>query len=547
MTINISFKVNEDKSFALVKSSTPTVAGIAKAMEKIFEFKKIFDQKTNRGTNPSWDEFSAKITAGNDATNFHLQLTSKDNEFIYNLKTITPKTAETLVSPEELKKLRSPPAPLPSPQSAPISAVTDSKPPIQLVPPAAAPTQTAAADKTAKTTNPKPAIQVVSPVAPQIQTAAADKTAKTTTGGIWSLLFGKPPSVSGDKNSSKTTDFLDKTIAPVQRPGLRGIGNTGNTCFMNATIQMIFNDPHLTQALAKTYAYYITHYEGAAKKWNIAIEDYTKQIAKMNAEPTMLSSSPKHAEYQNRLAEAKTEYEKCTKRVDAYKAFIAAEEIYRTNGDQTIDLEPLRYLLASADSQGSKKGQQGDAEEFFNVLFAEVNLKNYPIGFQDRFVRTYDCEYNAPPILPTEEISKIPVPTLQVELMNGKNGQQLINAIFELKKNDNLNVFIKVGKFDYSLNTEQRFLQGTPERLMIQLKRFVKNEKLTQDVEMPEQLMIQGIAYNLKTIVQHASGHYVNYVRKSDGWYYISDSSVTKAADITPGRKQGYLYFYEKA
>jgi hypothetical protein len=119
MSITLSFKLIEEKTFVLTSSSTPTLAGTAEAMKKIFETKKVFEQRTSTGAIPNWDEFSAKITVTDHATNFRLQLTSKDNKFVYDLTMMTPKTAESLISSEELKKLRSPlPAQLPPPQSA---------------------------------------------------------------------------------------------------------------------------------------------------------------------------------------------------------------------------------------------------------------------------------------------------------------------------------------------------------------------------------------------------------------------------------------------
>jgi hypothetical protein len=122
MSITLSFQVTNEKIFVLASSTASTVAGVAEVMKKIFEIKKIFDQRTNKGAIPSWAEFSAVITVADHATNFHLRLTSQNNEFIYNLKMMTPKTAETLVSSEELKKLRTPlSAQPPPPQSASVS------------------------------------------------------------------------------------------------------------------------------------------------------------------------------------------------------------------------------------------------------------------------------------------------------------------------------------------------------------------------------------------------------------------------------------------
>ncbi len=614
---NITLVFTSNNDALVLREATPHIASAdrlqtERKMKDIFDKKNVRGIKDDSGRTYDWTAFTARIAdwtvfkemckeitlsdedkkkislilttkSDKDKENFFLILTTKD-KCLTTMFFLLPDTASQLVGAELLKPPLKPilasPSTFPAPQptitraatsetTAQSPAATTTKPAPAPIPPVnsnpSSPPQTSTRIATSEKIAQSPAATTTKPAPAPIHPANSNSIGDYfdfIIRGLLALvemiinLFSSENEENGPLLSSKATSQPLFSSPAQVRPGLRGIPNGANNCFMIATFQMIMNDRELTKALVETYGACVRHYEFQTKIWQTVIEASQDEMSRLDAKQDFLDWLMPSVEYtacKKGLADAQDEYRKCINKTTAYKTFLTAEENYRT-GKGPINLTSLRSLLAGTDIQGSKPGTTGDAEEFFNALFAEVQLNTYQIGFRDRFVRTYTpVNEGVAAIAPRTEIMSTAMPTLQVELpplvapLKNHNGQQLVDAIFAPKKNIDVKVNIEAEDGQrHILQTEQRFFQGAPVRLMVQLKRFTVNGKITDSVEMPDKLTIQGTQYNLKSIVQHLPGHYVAYIKKEDGWFLADDSSMTKADNLTGALNNGYLYFYER-
>ena len=103
-------------------------------------------------------------------------------------------------------------------------------------------------------------------------------------------------------------------------------------------------------------------------------------------------------------------------------------------------------------------------------------------------------------------------------------------------------------------------LEDMPKYLFITIKRFyfLNNQphKNTNSIDMPEELQLFKAQYCLKSFIEHqgsyGGGHYVNYSKKKENdkysWYYFSDTHVSKMNfdQVSNALNRSYVYLYSR-
>ncbi len=309
----------------------------------------------------------------------------------------------------------------------------------------------------------------------------------------------KPPTFGSLLKSIFSPPPQPQVTLPLQQPprasyeGVVPLENFGNDCFMNATFQVIMHDEALREALV--------------------------EIFKQNTSPTQAQ----FLEY-----------------VEAYK-----------NGDSNISTYRLRSFMDPRNQYG-----QQDANEFLLRLTNQLDPKAYPHLFT-LCTTEYQCVRQAPSTdneAPKTYMSQVSeneflIPLQLPRSSNKINGQHLIDTA--LSENDHEGESFKEYDTTYKPTKARLKIEGTPNRLAFQLKRFTGTGKIQNTVDMPECLQINDEYYQLKSIIVHSgttksSGHYYSVINKESGWVKANDSSITPIQDISHERQNGYLYFYEK-
>ena len=310
-------------------------------------------------------------------------------------------------------------------------------------------------------------------------------------------LFGSSPSQELPKTPAtppSTASFLPPSQKEVQfYKGIRPLRNERNDCFLNAVFQIIMQDKKLLSALLNTFKHD--------------------------------SSS-------------------------AAKSFVEAVKCYRED-KSPLSATQLRNFI-------NKWGSQEDASEFMMTIISKLNSAEDPTLFAI-CTTYYEWERQEPPKNPLaprshqtevssmEFLLPIQLP-MAAESTAALNGQQLVNNTLQILPQEGETAMFH--ETLYRPKAAMIQIEDAPQRLVLQLKRFTKTEKIQTPVDMPEILQVHGTTYSLKSILVHTGvkngGHYYSMIQKEGEWIKTNDEQVIPVKDISLERQSGYLYFYEK-
>lgn len=267
---------------------------------------------------------------------------------------------------------------------------------------------------------------------------------------------------------------------PVVTPGVNGIPNIGNSCYMNSTMQMLLASPELIQRI-KTHV---------VSKNLDQFEDRQRILSLLKLFVELIETGNK----------------------DLIKQVATALrlQVFESNFDFDFDKEQI--------------GAQQDAARFADILF---RVLEYSTPYKT--ILTAENDFN-------EKIE--PYTSCAINIQNNMSFQQLIDSELDQHKVDDK------WKEHSSYNKQLRIDGEPPENLVFTLKRFEYDEygnqsKVNDAVEFPEDGIIEmkdafgieeSVRYEVVSTVNHSGsldgGHYISYTKREDQWYYASDSFV---------------------
>jgi ubiquitin C-terminal hydrolase len=290
---------------------------------------------------------------------------------------------------------------------------------------------------------------------------------------------------------------------------LCGFNNMGNTCYMNAALQIITNSTVLTKIML-----------------------------------TNNFVSPK---------------------LNIYKNFLQSYK----NGQPFGPIE-VKHMVGQKDSKFMDNSQH-DSHEFlihlmeiledeFKKEYNEDQLTIFNIPLNEFMSRIFDT--NVSSIIyceETDEKSKTKVGEKILSLPIPKNDKKKVSL------NDCLDYYTQIEKLSGDAQWKsvkenklvdaykRLYLKSLPKYLLIQLKRFSFfsfSNKNDIDVSIPINLDIRNNSYQLRGIIYHMGsangGHYVAIIYHNDEWYLCDDSNISKISDINKYLDKGYTYLYVK-
>lgn len=336
------------------------------------------------------------------------------------------------------------------------------------------------------------------------------------------------------------------------------------------------------------------------RTWKLPVKEYPTLGAKEK-----VAVDAKELKQDGLIAQAVARKDELKHKIAALRAFCKAVEAYRLAERDHIRtvpqfeergalgwltahrhlLEPLRHIMSVYSPY-----KQEDANEFFQQLLnwvdgskypglffnkgVEIEWKRYePTSEDDRSIRERQFgakrrDHDENPTRPDKQLNVLPanattqkidgyacVLTIDHPLSEGALGQTLIDDTLTMKAHpEQADPYCFYDGWMVQ-KAARTVIEGNPGRVIIHLKRFEYVDdtcrKIDCTVQMPDEVMVNGKAYTLQSIVEHLGsygyGHYTACVKKPDGrWWYASDSYVDLAspAQLKSAHEKGYLYFY---
>lgn len=289
--------------------------------------------------------------------------------------------------------------------------------------------------------------------------------------------------------------------------------NFGNTCYINAIIQVFWNTPEIRNFFL---AYKIPT--------NNASSSIVAHIALLF----------KAIYSQENIADERMLHDFCNK-IKAFGSF----------GMQQQDVHELYVKLIAAMREIDAFNTINDATDKATIPFCDFLIKT-------RTSSSYEINAELHEDATLEPIFSIGIP---------------VDYTKQLSIKDILDRYFAQDKIEEAQRIQQLFIdkKQLPSYLGIQIKRFDGTSKNLMPLEIPEILNMrpyclestEDIYYSLYAIVVHDglllnNGHYYTYIKNQDGWYCCNDDSITPAS-ITEilfpkqaSEQTPYLVFYKK-
>lgn len=369
-----------------------------------------------------------------------------------------------------------------------------------------------------------------------------------------------PAKIKLDDPAIFDTDFVHLLPdMPMRSSGFVGIVNKGNSCYADATLQMLYRIPFIRKVIGNFDVYY--------ERAKIVVKEKSDNIKSLADK-----SDPDSIKKMSRL---NTELSEIIEAVSVLEGL--NHMFYQLHTSNTPAKFGFKRSMQCMPGKFAKYEQE-DADEYFTKITGCIK-DILPASQHHHFM--LNLVYGGTEFCPNDPLytfdrSEIITPQAKLSL-NLKETRPPVykNGVRVVEPDETLNdLFDKyfaeeiIDGFSLEIGGKGQLVKYTklvnpPEILTLQLNRvvdFKRNIKKTDNVLMPHDLDIgkligdgkSSIKYRLKMIVEHqgssgSSGHYVAHHRESNGKWVTYDDSVTySCSNIDDVMKIGYIYFYER-
>lgn len=274
---------------------------------------------------------------------------------------------------------------------------------------------------------------------------------------------------------------------------VRGFENLGNTCYMNAGLQVLLSSNIINTALML----YIKKSPKALEKFSPILIEYCKIIVDM-------------------IPKEEGQHAYRSYRPSSFKSVVGRENDFFGGSAQRDSHEFLSYIINEFADQ---KRDKGIANIFRKLCF----------GKYKQYLSCAECEevtikyFNfLDVILPIPDTKKVPKPDLESCFKKF--------AEYELLDDKNKWFCPKCKKHVRALRKME--IHEVPDLAIFTFNRFTGTEKNNTPIEIFKAIKLEEKKLKLIGILNHhgstGGGHYVSHVLRGSDWYKANDSSITK-------------------
>lgn len=278
---------------------------------------------------------------------------------------------------------------------------------------------------------------------------------------------------------------------------VNGINNIGNTCYMNAALQLIFNCNVLTKFILNN-----DFKSDILNAYKFSLQQYNENKFNPNIIKNIIGSKNKNL----------------------------------NNYNQNDSHEFLITLIDLLDEE-LKKEFKDTNKKILNIKY--TNLLD--VLFNNKIVSNIES-------IKTDEVSKNTSYEKMISLSLKKDIYECVKDFqkSELLKNQWFSENEKK-KIDINKNLD---IDKYSKYLLFHLKRLVNtNFKNNKNVKFYKNINFKGKQYDLRGIIKHIGsgngGHYIAIIKRNDKWYLCDDSRITDV-NVDNYLNNGYIYLYSK-
>lgn len=310
---------------------------------------------------------------------------------------------------------------------------------------------------------------------------------------------------SQDPTISKKTAQKDWVARPLSGPPQKaiinkvpnGLINITNSCYMNASLQVMFNIPSICERILDV-DFIINGLAPTAKDYN---DDLKKKAELKKSLNKLFVNRDSGSSLEEMLKNVRTTYFNLKNKQNMY--------------DQQDAQEFLQEILDVID---------------WKLIQTQPRLKGKTVdGLQIPYIDIGIPANNS---------------MLQVSIKNEKDSfQKIIQNHFNVQEGGSR----KIREIEYVSSEEQVFMLNEPEYILVQLKRFESNQEksrkihapiefpVDQKVKIPCGIECKFIDYQIISMINHSgvsltNGHYTALIKNNvgSGWYECNDSTINK-------------------